>query len=279
LSKSPKNRHFIIPDTQVKPGVPLDHIDWVAQAIVDYAPDKVIMLGDHWDMPSLSSYEKPGSIALEGARYEDDITSGCEAFSRLSAPMFIEIRRQSRNKNQWDPERHFLFGNHCDRITRAANADAKMSGCVSLRHCVTDGWARHAFLKKIEIDGICFSHYFAGNGSKFPVGGSIDNRLNKIGCSFVQGHQQGMVYGSRMYPTGHTRHGLVAGSCYLHHEDYRGNQGQRHWRGVVVLNEVKDGDYCVMPLTLDYLCRRYEGVDLLHFMKKKYKGKDWSFLA
>lgn len=279
MSKSTKRRHLIIPDTQVKPGVPLDHIPWVAQAIVDYAPDVVVHVGDHWDMPSQSSWEKPGSLAMEGARYEDDIATGNEAFAQLSAPADREIKRQARNKKAWNPEKHFLFGNHEDRVTRALNAEPKMRGCIGLHHMLTRGWKRHPFLEKLWLDGIVYSHYFQSNGSKFAIGGSVDNRLNKIGNSFVMGHQQGMVYGARMYPTGQTRHGLVAGSCYLHREEYRGNQGQRHWRGIVVLNEVNDGDYCIMPLTLDYLCRRYEHMDLLKYMQKRYKKEDWSHLA
>jgi hypothetical protein len=271
-------RHFIVPDTQVRPGVPIDHLDWVAQAIVDYNPTAVIHLGDHWDFPSLSSHDKPGSLKMEGARYEDDVAVGNEAFARLSAPLFKEIKRQSRNKRGWDPQREFLFGNHCDRVTRALNQEPKLRGCISLRHCITDGWHRNDFLSRLWIDGVVYSHYFQNNGSRFAIGGSIDNRLNKVGESFVQGHQQGLVYGSRIYPTGKTRHGLVAGSCYVHREEYRGNQGQRHWRGVVVLNEVSDGDYCVMPLTLDYLARRYEGIGLHAYMCKKYKKEDWSHL-
>jgi hypothetical protein len=271
-------RHFIIPDTQVRPGVPTDHLEWVGQAIVDYKPTAVLHLGDHWDFPSLSSHDKPGSLKMEGARYEDDVASGCEAFVTIGAPMFKEIRRQSRNKNAWNPDRHFLFGNHCDRVTRAINEDPKMSGCISLRHCVTDGWLRHPFLQKLWVNGVCYSHYFQNNGSRFAIGGSIDNRLNKVGETFVQGHQQGLIYGSRMYPTGKTRHGLVAGSCYLHREEYRGNQGQRHWRGCVVLNEVNDGDYCIMPLTLEYLCRKYEKTSLYEYMRKRYKKDNWDHL-
>lgn len=280
MSRSPssKRRHFLIPDTQVRPKVPLDHIPWIAQAIVDYAPDAVIHLGDHWDMPSMTSWEKPGSLHMEGQRYEEDTAVGSEAFARLSAPMHAEIRRQSRNKRAWNPERHFLFGNHEDRITRAINADPKMSGCLGLHHLITNGWQRHDFLDRLWVDGVLYSHYFQNTSSKFAIGGSIDNRLNKIGESFCQGHQQGLLYGTRVYPTGYTRHGLVAGSCYLHREEYRGNQGQRHWRGVVILNEVKDGDYCIMPLTLSYLCRKYENMDLVKYMRKKYRHDNWDHL-
>lgn len=278
MSKSTKRRYVLIPDTQVRPDVPLDHLAWVGQAVVDYAPDVVVHLGDHFDIPSLQQHDKPGALRTEGQRYSADIESGIKGGSMITDPINKEIKRQSRNKSGWDPERHYLLGNHEYRITRAAEAEPKLLGTIDIKHCKLDGFKRHDFLQKVWLDGIVFSHYFQSNGSKFAIGGSIDNRLNKIGDSFAMGHQQGLTYGMRQYPTGDTRHGLVAGSCYLHREEYRGNQGQRHWRGIVVLNEVNAGDYCLMPLTLDYLCRRYEGMDLHDYMTKYHKKQDWSHL-
>ena len=271
-------RHFLIPDTQVRKGVPLDHIDWVAQAIVDYAPDVVVHIGDHWDNPAFSLHDEKGSLPMEGARYEDDVEVGNEAFTRLSAPMFKEIKRQSRNKAGWSPERHFAFGNHENRAARAANSDPRLARLVGDHRMLTDGWRRHSFLTRFWIDGIVYSHYFQAQNSSRPIGGSIDARLNRIGESFVQGHQQSFMYGNRVYPTGRMRHGLVAGSCYLHTEDYKGAQGNNHFRGVVILNEVKDGNYCIMPLTLNYLCKKYEGKELVPYMEKKYPKQDWEHL-
>jgi len=271
-------RHFLVPDTQVRPGVPTDHIDWIAQAIVDYHPDTVLHIGDHFDMPSLSMHDGVGSMKMEGARYEDDVSAGNEAFARLCAPMEAEQARLKRNKEkQWNPRKVFCFGNHESRINRAVNNAPKWAGTIGEHHLLTRDWERRPFLDRVWQDGICYSHFFQSSHSAHAIGGSIDNRLNKIGASFVQGHEQGFRYGTRIQASGATWHGLVAGSAYLHDEDYRGNQGQGHWRGVVVLNEVHDGDYCVMPLTLDYLCRKYEGVGLGEFLRKKYKDAEYKF--
>lgn len=263
-------RHFVIPDTQVKPGVPTDHLDWIGQAIVDYRPDVVVHLGDHWDFPSLNGHAKPGSAPLENARYQDDIDAGNRGFAKLCKPM-------ERVRN-WKPQKEFLEGNHENRADRAAEADPKWFGTVGSNACQVRGFRWNGFLKRRWIHGICYSHFFQSSHSKFAIGGSVDNRLNKIGSSFVQGHEQGFRYGNRMCGSGHTWHGIVAGSCYLHVEDYRGAQGQRHWRGVVVLNGVRDGDYCVMPLTLDYLCRKYENMSLSKYMQKKYPKGNWEHL-
>lgn len=42
-----------------------------------------------------------------------------------------------------------------------------------------------------------------------------------------------------------------------HDEPYRDAQSNGEWRGVVCLNEVRDGTYDVMPLSMDYLSRKY----------------------
>lgn len=278
MSKSPYRRHLIVPDTQCKPGAPDDHHAWVAQAVVDYQPDVVIHVGDNADMPSLSQHEKPGSKKTEGARYEKDVEAANSFFETYDSIVGREVKRQSRNKSAWTPEQIYLLGNHENRITRAIENEPKYLGTIGTHHLKSKGWKRHEFLENVWIDGIVYSHYFQSSMSKFAVGGSIDNRLNKIGASFVQGHQQGMLYGSRIFPTGETRHGLVAGSCYLHEEDYRGAQGQRHWRGIVVLNEVRSGDYAIMPLSLQYLCRKYEKLDLLDYMQKRHKKQEWKHL-
>jgi hypothetical protein len=251
-------RHLLIPDTQIRPGVDTRMIDWAAAAILDYRPDVIVHLGDHWDMPSLSAWEAPGSLATEGARYEADIDAGNEAFERLCLPMEREQqRRRDKHRVRWEPEKHFLFGNHEDRIDRALRKEPKYTGMIGRHHCLTRDWKRHEYLEVVNIDGILYSHYFANVNSGRSICGSIDNRLNKIGESFAQGHEQGFLYGCRQFPTGKTKHGLVCGSFYLHDEPYKGRQGNGHWRGLVILNEVHDGTYDIMPLSMGYLEAKY----------------------
>ena len=269
-------RHLFIPDTQVRPGVPLDNIDWVAQAIVDYKPDVVVMGGDHWDFPSLNGHVEPGSVELEGRRYQDDLDAGNAAYARLCAPLEAELDRRG---NRWNPRLEYLQGNHEDRADRVAAADPKWMGHVGSNACQVRRFKWNRFLERVWIDGVCYSHFFQNSHSKHAIGGTVDNRLNKIGCSFVQGHEQGFRYGTRITGSGHTWHGVVAGSCYLHTEGYRGAQGQRHFRGLIVMNEVENGDFGIMPVSLDYLCRKYEGMRLRQFMDVKYRDEDWSHLG
>lgn len=251
-------RHLIIPDCQVKPGVDIRHIDWAAQAIVEYEPDVVVVIGDFWDMHSLNSHEIPGSIELEGSRISADIDAGNVAFERLVAPLHTEqLRRIRRRIKRYEPELHFLFGNHEHRITRITTQDPKWDGLLTLDALRTPGFERHAFLKIVQIDGIKYCHYFPNPHSGKPIGGTIINRLNHIGSSFIQGHQQGMLYASKQFPD-HVKHGLVCGRYYSHHESYRSQDVQSaEWNGIVVLNQVNDGDYDLMPMRYAYLQQKY----------------------
>lgn len=238
-----------------------------------------MVLGDWWDFHSLNSHEEPGSAPLEGARVKDDLDVGNEAFARLDGPIQAEIERIKKNKKAaWEPELEAAEGNHENRADRFARNDPRWFGLIGSDQCNMGHFTRHRFLERFWKDGICFSHYMQSEHSARPIGGSIDNRLNKIGASFVCGHEQGLRYGSRVMACGVTRHGIVAGSCYVHREEYRGNGGQNHFRGVIVANEVRDGDYCVMPLTLDYLARKFEGMSLYDYHRKKYPDADWRHL-
>lgn len=270
MALTPK-RHFVIPDTQVKPGVPLDHLVWIGRAIREYKPEVVVHLGDHWDFESLSSWSLPGALELEGLRYEDDLAAGNEA-----------LRVLHKSMGPFRGRKVLLRGNHEYRLDRAISANPKWAGAVG-EHQFVDrslGWEVVPYFmgspQPITIDGVTYAHYFANPNTGKPIGGTINNRLAKIGTTFVQGHVQGLLTGNVQYATGVVRHGIVAGSAYLHDEPYKG-VANAHWRGVVVLNEVREGQFCEMPLTLDYLCRRYEGIALDVYLRRKYRNAQQRF--
>lgn len=252
--------HVVIPDTQTKYGVPTAHLGWVGQYIAEKFGGrddvKIIHLGDHWDMPSLSSYDRKGGKLMEGRRYTTDIRYGNEAWTILDKAMAVK---------GWSPEKHFLFGNHEERIVRASDQDAQLEGLVSLDdlQVLKDGdWTTHPFLKPVRLDGVTYAHYFANRMTGRSLGGqSMDARIKTIGHSFTMGHQQGLWFGRRETLHG-AQLGLVAGSCYLHSEDYLGPQGNDHWRGIVICYDVRRGDYDPKFVSLNSLCKRYEGKPL-----------------
>ena len=280
------NTHILIPDTQARPGVPNEHLGWVGQYIFDKFAGRpnvtIIHLGDHFDMPSLSSYDK-GKRSMEGERYIEDVEAGNRDFDLLCAPM--EENNRLHPRKLWTPDLHFLLGNHEDRIARACMDNAQLDGTLGAHHLNIGltpdvrmqkyqvdhhGWTVHPFLDPVMIDGVAYSHYFLNPANGRPVAGMIETRIKSIGTSFTQGHQQGLKAGILTTFYGRKR-GLIAGSCYLHNEEYRGPQGTNEWRGIVVCYHVHDGDYDLKEVSLDSLCRRYEGMSLLKWQKKYYK--------
>lgn len=253
--------HLVIPDTQSKAGVPNQHLHWIGRYIMDRRPDVVIHLGDHWDMPSLSEYDK-GKKQFEGRRYEQDIQAGNNDFAILTKYIDQYNARQRKNKKSlYKPKLIFLLGNHENRIDRAIEDNAVLDGVISYNDLNTKGWEVHDFLEPVWVDGICYSHYFYNPMSGRPYGGQVATRLKTIGHTFTMGHQQTLDYAIR-FVGDKSQHGLVAGACYLHDEEYKGPQGNAHWRGVIVKHDVNDGQYNPMFVDLGYLCRKYEGATL-----------------
>ena len=253
------SEHFIIPDTQVKKGVPVTHLTAAANYCLSKRPDVIIHLGDHWDMPSLSSYDK-GKKKAEGRTYQDDIDAGITGMEAFMEPIWKYNNKRKRFKEkQYRPRLVFLLGNHEERIMRHVNANPELSGKCSYKDLQLEemGWEVHDFLSIVDIDGIAYSHFFANPNTGKPWGGVARTRLNNIGFSFTMGHQQGKDLAEKHLANGRIMRALIAGSFYQHDEDYKGYQGNYHYRGCIYKHEVQDGNYCLMELSLEYLLREW----------------------
>lgn len=263
--------HIVIGDTQVKAGVPTAHLEWVGQYIVDEFVGEdieIIHVGDHWDFPALSSYDK-GRKSAEGRRVRADVDAGNEGFRLLNKPLRAYNERQAKTKHaQWWPKRTLCLGNHEHRVERAVETDATLEGILSYDMLDFCGWDVVPFREIRVVDGVSYSHYFYSPGTGHAYSEEmLLTRLKKIGRTFTMGHQQGFNYCERVVGT-RTQHGLVVGSTYLHDEKYLGPQVQNYWRGIAVCHQVEDGQYDLEKVSLDRLCRRYEGVTLTEFMKR-----------
>ena len=81
-------KHLVIPDTQVKPDQSVEHLRWAGQYAADKKPDVIVHIGDHWDMPSLSSYDV-GTRSFEGRRYVRDIEAGIAGMEAFLEPCLL----------------------------------------------------------------------------------------------------------------------------------------------------------------------------------------------
>src|SRR6266568_8245572 len=160
--------HVVIPDTQAKYGVPTAHLGWVGQYIAEKfggRPNvKIIHLGDHHDMPSLSLFDRKGGKLMEGRRYDTDVKYGNEAWDILNDPI--------RRVKGWKPQRFKLRGNHEFRIERAWLHDAIWEGVLSYDHLAPTNdkdWEVIEFLKPVKLDGVTYAHYFQARGTGKPL--------------------------------------------------------------------------------------------------------------
>lgn len=252
----PTQKILVIPDTQVKEGIDTSHLKWISNYIVDKRPDMVIHLGDHWDMPSLSSYDY-GKKSFEGKRYKKDIAAGNIAIKLITSSVEEFNSKAKKNKEkQYHPEFIYLDGNHDFRIERAVNDDAKLEGTIGLEDRDLKGWTNIPFLTPLIVNDVVFCHYLVSGVMGRPVT-TAAALLTKKHQSCVVGHQQGRMAATSFKADGSQITAIIAGSCYLHDEEYMGVQGNKHWRGVVMLNEVINGSFDEMFVSLGFLKQRY----------------------
>ena len=249
---------LVIPDTQTKKGVPMFHLNWLGQYICKKQPDIILHLGDHADMESLSTYAY-GKMEFEGRRYVEDIEAAKKGMNVLLGPLRALQQRQADGKKKvYRPEMHFLLGNHENRINRAINDDAKLSGLISTEDLAYEefGWTVHPFLKVVSLEGIAFSHYFTTGLAGRPAS-TANAQLNKMHQSCVAGHQQGFQMATGKTAEGKLLTSIIAGSFYLHDEGYLGQQGNAHWRGALMLHNCHEGSFDLTQLPMIYLERKY----------------------
>lgn len=250
-------KHFVIPDVQVRPGDDFQFLTKIGEYIVDKKPDVVVQIGDFADMPSLSSYDY-GKKAFEGRRYKNDIEASIEAMYALLMPLYDYNERAVRNKQkQYWPELYLTMGNHEERINRAVNNDAKLDGVLSQSDLqyAEFGWKVIPFLERLIVDGVAYSHYFTTGVAGRPST-SAAAQLAKNHMSCIAGHQQGLQIATGYRADGGMLTSVIAGSCYEHDEDYLGPQGNQHWRGCLMLHDVHDGVFDIMPVSTKYLKSR-----------------------
>lgn len=243
---------IVLPDSHAHPLFNNDRYIWFARLINDIRPEFVVDIGDHFDMPSLSSYDK-NTRSFEGRRYKLDIEAGLDSRQKI-----YDIVRESKRKL---PKFFFCMGNHENRINRAINLDAILDGTLSTNDLQSKeyGWEEYPFLEPLHLEGITFQHYFTSGIKGLPIGGENPARLimTKQFKSCVQGHSHTMDYARRTDATGRKIHGLVVGVYQDYDSDYAGPSNKIWDRGIPILRNVEDGSYDLEWISLERLKAEY----------------------
>ena len=253
--------HLFIPDTQCKPNISLDYLKWLGQYIVRKKPDVIIHAGDHADMESLSEYDK-GKKSAEGKRVQEDINSAIEGMEVLLEPLYNlqQAELEEFGEIKYKPRLVLTLGNHENRINRYVDSTPALHGFLSVADLKYEefGWEVIPFLTPVDIGGIFYVHYLQNVMNGKPLGGNAASMLKTIGKSFSVGHKQTLDVATRFLQVDGTQQwGLQCGSYYEHEEDYKGVQGNKHFRGVILKHGVKDGSYNPCFVSIEWLKEQY----------------------
>ena len=169
--------------------------------------------------------------------------------------------KQKKNKEKvYKPRMVMTLGNHENRIDRAVNNNPTLEGLINVSDLGYEkDWEVFPFLHPVFIAGVGFNHYWPVGAMGRPAA-SPAAIISKLHMSCIAGHQQGkaVAYGKRA--DGQPITAIVVGSYYLHDESYMDQLSNRHWRGLLVMNEVNVGHFDEMFLSIEYLKRKYHVV-------------------
>ncbi len=249
-TKKRPHRTLIIGDAHAKPGVTNRRFTWLGRFIADRRPDLIIDIGDFEDMESLCSYDK-GKAKFEGRRYKKDIACALEARALVNAPtdaMNAKLSKAARYR----PRKVALGGNHAEaRMSRAMQDNAELEGLISLEDLQHKrfGWEYVPFLEPFSFGGALTCHYFVKGVMGKPVGGECPAyaliRTQYTTC--FQGHSHLFDYAHRTRPDGKRIHAFHVGAYLdlpsVQHEDYAGPVNAMWARGLLEVENLRDGDF------------------------------------
>ena len=251
-----KNVHVIIGDSHARDGVSNRRFLWLGRMLRDMAvnrPDdniKVIDMGDWEDMSSLSSYDV-GKKCYEGRRYQRDLAVAIDARRQTNTAIDIyNARAKDNHKRRIALQKFALGGNHSEgRIAKVIDGTPMLDGTIGLADFRLGefGWSYVPFLTPLELDGITYQHYFVSGVMGRPISGESPalSLIRKTLTSCVSGHSHLFDIAHRTDPHGKAIWGIHA-VCFLDKEQYESYAGpaNRLWRrGILVLDDVKDGDF------------------------------------
>ena len=234
--------HLIIPDPHCHPEHNNDRADLLAKLIIDLRPDVVVNMGDQWDMPSLSGFDK-GKKSFEGRSVKRDIDIGLDFSDRVWSPV-----KRTRKKL---PYRVFLEGNHEERIKRAINDSRELEGWLGTKDLEIERWYDDFVPYNgrtpgiINLDGINYAHYFVSGVMGRNIGGEHPaySLLTKEFVSCTAGHIHVLDWCERTTVGGRKIYGLVAGVFQDYDSDWAGEVNKLWWKGIIIKRHVENGTY------------------------------------
>jgi len=250
---------LVVPDQHAHPDHNNDRADWLGKFILDRKPDMVMNMGDTFDMPSLSSFDK-GKASFSGASYEKDINAGLDFLDRMWHP----IKKAKRKK----PYSVFLEGNHCHRLSKVLEYEPHLAGDrygISYKNYQLDDYHHESVYYNGQTPGIyttkgiSFAHFMVSGLMGRPIGGDhhAASLLAKNYSSCVVGHSHTVDYAVRSGSNGKRIMGLVSGVFQDYKSGWAGNINNLWFPCLCYLRNVEGGAYDLEIIGMDALKREY----------------------
>lgn len=248
--------HLIIPDCHAHPDHNNDRALWLGELIADVKPDVVINIGDQWDFPSLSSYDR-GRASFVGRTYKKDLDAGLDFQDKL----WHRVKR--RKKKQ--PYKIFCEGNHEERQSRALDGQPELDGIISFDDLDLPKYYDKIVRYKgrtpgiVHVDGIAYAHFLVSGVAGRPISGEhqATSLLTKQFSSCTVGHTHTRDFSERTRADGKKILGLVCGVYQDYDASWAGACNDLWWRGCVIKRSVEDGIYDPQFVSLETLRREY----------------------
>ena len=251
--------YCIVPDIHSHPDHHNDRADWLGQFIKDRKPDVVVNMGDTWDLPSLSSFDK-GKASFNGANYERDMDSGLDFQDRMWHPM-----KKSKKKQ---PRKVFLEGNHEHRLNKVLEYEPHLAGDrygISYKNFQLEHYYNDIVMYEggtpgvIALDGIAFAHFFISGVMGRPIGGEhhASSLITKNMHSSVTAHSHLFDHSVKSNVMGKKLTGLVAGVFQDYESGWAGRVNGLWRSGLCYLRNVEDGNYDLEFISIEALRKEY----------------------
>lgn len=241
--------HFIVSDLQISLNTDYQYLKSIALEIIERKPSKIIFLGDGADMKSLYNIRKD---EFDGIKYKKDV----ECFVNAMKFFFSFLNKEFNE--QWKPELIYCLGNHEERIIRLCNNYKALNGLIGIADLKLEefGFKVVPFLVPIVVDNIAYCHYFVHGAMNAPIP-NAKVMLQKKLMTCVQGHKQSFEIHREVKANGDPIYGIIAGSSYLHDEEYLGPQGNSYARIVWSLNDVLGKHFSPEMIDINRLVRKW----------------------
>ena len=256
------NRILVVGDCHVSTEEDLSRFDYANELIMEKRPDIIVLMGDFVTLNCLSFWDKDKRQRMEGRRYHEEIANANKALDMMFHGLYEEKNRLRKNKKKlYIPDIIYLEGNHEDRLNRYLEVDPIFQGQV--------GIAQDLRLVERAISWIDYRDYYYYNGIGFthiphnavrPVSGKY-HVFKAMDCtiqSVVYGHTHKLETACRHVPgMVHLQQVLSCGGYFDEDEEYTNGMLTNYWKGLILLNNYKEGRFDMETYSLGRLRRMY----------------------